>query len=512
MEIIQNKALKLRVKEPDVITQYIPRSRNIGNNEVLVNWDYDEVAVLRNIGIKKAPSPIMGRYAWTGHYKPFDHQRHTAAFLTMNRRAFCLSEMGCGKTVSAIWAADYLMTKGIIKKCLIVCPVSIMDSAWRADLFRTAMHRRVDVAYGAKEKRKKIIKQDLEFTIINYDGVEVVAQEIAQKSYDLIIIDELNHYKNAQIKRWKIMNKLIKSDTWVWGLTGSPASQSPADAYGIAKLIVPANVPRTFGAFRDMVMEKFSMFKYIPKANAEETVFKVLQPAIRYTKEECLDLPDRVYTTREVPLTSQQLKYYKELKTDMVIQAAGEEINAVNAAVAINKLLQLSGGSVYSNTKEVLEFDVSNRLKELLDIIEESKQKVIIFANFRHNMGILLQFMLKNNIGAEVIHGGVPIRARTDIFNSFQTSDDLKVLIIQPRAAAHGVTLTSASTIVWWGLTSSYDTYIQANDRIHRMGQKCKCTIIHLIGSPVEKKLLSSLQSRKQNHVNLLSLYKEELK
>lgn len=516
MEIIDNRALKLHVRKPDRITEVIPKSKMInetnGIYEVLVHWDLEEAHVLKNLGIKNVPSPILGKYKWPGMYRPFEHQLQTAAFLTMHRRAYCLNEMGTGKSCSALWAADYLMTKGLVNRVLVVCPLSIMDSAWRADAFRTIMHRTVDIAHGSRDKRRKVLASDAEIVIINYDGIEVVSEEIARGGFNLIIIDEYNHYKNSQSKRWKLMNSLIRPETWLWGMTGSPASQSPTDAYGLAKLMNPSSVPKFYGSFRDSVMIKLTQFKYIPKPGAEDYVHKILQPAIRYTKEECLDLPDMMYTTREVPMTAQQNKYYKKLKEQMMIEAAGEEITTINAAINLNKLLQLASGSVYTDNKEVVEFDASNRLSALEEIIEESSHKVLVFANFRHGIEMINNHLVKQGYAVDVIHGGIPVGHRTAIFNKFQTEATPRVLIIQPQSASHGVTLTAANTIVWWGPVTSYETYVQANARVHRAGQKNPCLVVQLTGSPVEDKLYRALAQKEKMQDSIMSLYEEELK
>ena len=137
MQIIDNKALLLRLRNPSQVTTVIPKSKELGDNKVLVNWGIEEAHVLRNLNIK-APSPIEGKYEWTGEYTPFDHQKVTSSFLTLHRRAFCFNEQGTGKTASAIWASDFLLKVGKIKRVLVICPLSIMDSAWRDDLFRFA--------------------------------------------------------------------------------------------------------------------------------------------------------------------------------------------------------------------------------------------------------------------------------------------------------------------------------------------------------------------------------------
>lgn len=510
MEIIDNKALMLRVRNPKQITTVIPKSKELSDNRVLVKWGMDEARVLRNLNIQ-APAPISRQYEWTGRHVPFAHQKITSEFLTMNQRAFLFSEMGTGKTASSIWAADYLMKQGIVKRVLVICPLSIMDSAWRADLFTFAMHRTVDVAYGTAAKRKAIIARGSEFVIINYDGLKIVQAEVDAGGFDLIIADEASHYKNAQTDRWKVLNKLVKPNTWLWLMTGTPAAQSPTDAYGLAKLVNPTGVPRAFGAFRDQVMYKITQFKWLPKPTASETVHKALQPAIRYTKDECLDLPEMSYTKRDVEMSRQQQKYYTLLKNQMVMAAAGEAVTTTNAAVNLNKLLQLSSGAVYTDDGEALEFDIKQRYKVLKEVIDETSQKVLIFVPFTHTIKILADKLNADGITAEVIGGAVSAPKRTDIFKRFQEQPDPKVLVIQPQAAAHGVTLTAANAIVWWGPTSSLETYLQANARIHRAGQRHPSTVIQLQGSPAEKHVYAMLDNKINIHSEIIDLYKQLL-
>ena len=510
MQIIEDKALLLKVKEPTRITTVIPKSKILDTGEVLVNWGLEEAQVLKNLRIRGVPSPIESKYEWTGMYKPFEHQITTASFLTLHRRAFCFNEQGTGKTGSVIWAADYLMKIGAIKRVLVLCPLSIMQSAWENDLFRFAMHRTCAIAHSySKEKRLEAANSQAEFVICNFEGLDIIKEAVDQ--FDLIVVDEANAYKNVATRRWKTLNSVIKPTMWIWMLTGTPASQSPTDAYGLAKIINPNGVPRFFGAFRDQVMQKITQFKWVPKPTSENIVHEALQPAIRFTKEECLDLPDMTYTMRDVPLSSQQLKYYEKIRKDMMVVAAGEEITTVNAAANLNKLLQLSCGAVYSDSGDVIAFDAGDRMKALLEVIEEASHKVIIFAPFRHAIEIILEELKRQGISAEAIHGGIPVNKRTSIFNSFQTEDKPQVLVIQPQAAAHGVTLHAANVVVWWGPITSIETYLQANARVHRAGQRNPCTVVHLQGSPVEKRIYKMLSEKVDIHNRLIDLYKNIL-
>ena len=511
MDIIDNKALLLTLRNPQRVTTVIPKSKELANNQVLVKWGLDEAQVLKNLKIRNVPSPILGHYNWPGKHKPFDHQKDTAAFLTLHRRAFCFNEQGTGKTGSVIWASDYLLKQGRIKRVLVICPLSIMDSAWRADLFKFALHRSVDIAYGSADKRRAVLNGDSEYVIINYDGVEIVQDEIANGGFDLIVVDEANAYKNAMTKRWKVLLSLLKPDTWLWMLTGTPAAQSPLDAYGIAKLVNPNGVPRYFSSFKDMVMLKVSNYRWVPKDTATNIVFQALQPAIRYTKDECLDLPEMTYVKRKIELTKQQEKYYNLLKNKMVMQAGGEEITSVNAAVNMNKLLQISCGAVYSDTGEVLEFDISKRYAVLKEVIDEASQKVLVFVPFKHVIDILAQKLNAEGIPTEVISGDVSAAKRTDIFKRFQDTSDPRVLVIQPQSAAHGVTLTAANTVVWWGPTSSLETYAQANARVHRSGQRHPSTVVQLAGSGVERHVYNLLDNKIDVHTKIVDLYKDLL-
>ena len=455
----------------------------------------------------------LSEYTWPRPpgFAPFEHQKTTAEFLTGNPKAFCFNEQGTGKTASVIWAVDYLMTLGLVKRVLVICPLSIMKSAWQNDLFKFAIHRTVTVAYGAREKRKQLVRSPSEFVIINFDGVNIVKAEILAGGFDLIVVDEASAYKNAQTARWKDLRDLTKVIKGLWMLTGTPAAQSPVDAYGLAKLVNPKGAPPFFGQFRDSAMNKVTAFKWAAKPTAQGIVHNILQPAIRFEKSQCLDLPPVTFAERDAPLTPQQQKYYTMLKKQLLIEAAGEEISAINAAVLVNKLLQVAGGAVYSDTGEVIEFDVSNRLNVVQEVIEESSHKVLVFVPFTHTIELLQKHLTKNGISCDVINGAVPVNRRSEIVKQFQEQPEPKVLLIQPKAASHGLTLTAANTIVWYAPCNSVETYLQANARIDRPGQVNNMTVVHIKGSPVEAKMYSMLQGNIINHQKVIDLFRGEI-
>jgi SNF2 family DNA or RNA helicase len=517
VEIVENEVVKFSVPsdKANLITNYLEKSQVLSddgkNAELLVYWGIEEMRRVAKVYGDKVPSPIQKDYKWPGMYTPFKHQETTAAFLTLQDRAFCFNEAGTGKTSSVIWAADYLMTQGLVKRVLIICPLSIMYSAWQADIFKTAMHRSVAVAYGDANKRKKVINGVYEFVIINYDGVGIVSDEISKLGFDLIVVDEANAYKTATTKRFKTLAKIMQPSTKLWMLTGTPASQSPLDAFGLAKLVNPGGVPKYFTAWRDKVMHQITRFKFTPKPTSRQDVYNALQPAIRFEKSQCLDLPEVMYQTREVPLTPQVNRYYKAIKDQMLIEAAGEKISAVNAAAKLTKLLQISGGAVYSDTREVVEFDVTPRLNALMEVLDETEHKVIVFVPYRHTIELVAKHLQGEGVTNEIISGDVGAKERGDLINRFQTSEFPRVLIIQPQAASHGVTLTAANTVVFWSPVMSVETYLQCVARIDRVGQVNSMTVVHLQGSEVERKMYQMLQGKVASHEKLVDLYKEEL-
>jgi SNF2 family DNA or RNA helicase len=515
MQIIENKAVVFKTRSPEkyrIIPKHKIISEEDGTYEIAVYFGLDEARVLKNLGVKDIQSPITRRYKWPGRYKPMQHQVETASFLTMHKRAFCFNDTG--KTLASLWAADYLMQLGFVRRVLILCPLSIMHSAWLSDLNNSIIHRSAIVAHHAKASRRiEMIQQDYEFVICNYDGLNLIAEEIKNDGrFDLVIVDEANAYKTVTTKRWKTLKSILTPTTHLWMMTGTPASQSPADAYGLAKLVCPDNVPMFFTGWRDTVMNKITMYKWAPRSDAKDRVFNALQPAIRFSKDQCLDLPPVITMTREVPLTPQQAMYYNLLKDQMLVQAAGEVITAVNAAASLSKLLQISCGAALTDTKEVVEFDAAPRLGVLEEVLEETSRKVIVFALFRASIDSIQKHLTSRGITNECIHGGVPATKRADIIHRFQTNQEPRILVMQPQATAHGITLTAADTVVFYGPLMSVEQYIQCIARADRKGQNSdKVTVIHIQGSPVEKKMFKALEAKVSDSTLLTEMFTLEI-
>lgn len=307
----RTKSLVFKAEDPFAIRELIPKSKTLPHPDynMAVQHSMETTRILRNLGYD-APSPLDTVYSWPGKYTPFAHQRKMTEFLVMNDRCFNLSEMGVGKSASALWAADYLMSTKQIRKVLVLSPLSTLERVWMQDIFDVLMHRRAVVVHGSMEQRRKALALDKDFYILNHDGValkEVCDLIVKRKDIDLIIVDEGSMFRNGSTTKWKALRDLLKRlDCGLWWLTGTPTPNAPTDAWAQAKLVNPSRVPQFFGSFKRDTMMQVSQYKWAPRPGARDLAFAALQPAIRFMKKDCLDLPPVMTIQQQATLTKEQ--------------------------------------------------------------------------------------------------------------------------------------------------------------------------------------------------------------
>ena len=478
-----------------------------GRTAVAVPHDFLHMQAMRGFGLD-APAPVE-QYKFPGKFKPYQHQIDTMRFLVENMRAYCLSGLGTGKTLSAAWAADYLMKQGIIRKCLIAAPLSCLERVWGDTLFCAFHHRKFVVLHGSRQQRLDALKSDWDFAVVNHHGLGIIGPELPEE-VDLIILDELAVFRNHKAKTlWGATKKLITPSRWVWGITGSPTPNSPVDAFAQSKLVTPERYTGSFTRFKMDVMMQLSQFRWIPRANAEQSVNQILQPSIRYALEDCIDLPETIYQDREAELSPEQKHHYDKLKKECVTEIRGMEVTAVNAAVLMGKMLQASLGCVYSNG-EVMELDFGPRLAVLEEVIEETEGKAIIFLPLTGALHAL-HTKLKKKYSCEVVEGSTSASKRNQIFSDFNEKDTPRLLIANPACMSHGLNLHhKCHTIIWATAVASHEIYYQANARTVRPGQKHSTNIIHIAASPVERKIYQTLKERGKFQSAVLELLKEK--
>lgn len=467
------------------------------------------------------PSPMDTGYAWPGIIRPRAHQRVTAGFAATHHKCFILNEMGTGKTASALWAADYLMSMGYVRKVLVLGTLSTLYSTWETEASRLLIHRTKSVVYGTAERRKKLVRQDSDFYILNHDGLAIVADELIKRGdIDLVIIDEGSYYRNAQTDKYKMLAgflKAYKDKQWLWVLTAQPCPNEPPEAFALAKLVSPHRVPRFYGSFRDMTMLKVSQYKYVPKPNAMDTVFAALQPAIRFRKADCVDLPPTTYVMKQAQLSDDQRRAYRAMRTTFVHQTEdGTMVKAPNAAVQVGKLLQIAAGVVKtsSNLDEddaVLKFDVSSRLKLVLEFVEESQSKTVVLVPYVAALSRLVKYLEDKGYSCGVVDGSVTGTARAKVLEAFSNQREPRVLVCNPKAASHGLNLQVADTLVFYSPVLSLDTYLQAKERIARPGQQHHMVIGEIAATKLEARFYDALRVNERFSEALLGMYDEVL-
>jgi len=513
------KAVVLRLKNPSRVTTVIPTAIEVdhkGQRLVAVPHRPDETRVLRNLGFD-VPDPMPMHYDFpkvSGKHEPFEAQRETASFLSMHSRAFCLNGMGTGKTNSALWAYDYMRRTKIVKKVLVVCPLSTMERTWADSVFNTFPHLDAVVLHGTREKRLKLLKQDVHIYIINIDGISTIKNELAKRpDIDLIVIDELALARNQSTDRWKHLNEICNKQSVrrVWGMTGSPTPNAPTDAWAQCKLITPDNnsLPKYFGAFRDRVMRQLTQFKWAARPEANDIIYQMMQPAIRFSLDDCTDLPEQMFITREVELTPEQKKAYFDMLGKLATEYAGGQILAVNEAVKANKLIQICCGVAYGTDGSEIVIPSKPRIDVLKEIIEESEGKVIVFVPLTGALESVAD-ELRKDWSVEIVHGGTSKSERDQIFSNFQRGFDPRVLVANAATMSHGLTLTAATTIVWYAPVHSNEIYEQACARVRRPGQTKTTVIVHIAGSDVERRVYKRLQDKQSMQGLLLDMMKEQ--
>lgn len=515
--LADKKALLLRLRNPALVTTVIPQARIIsyeGKEHVAVPHQIEVVQILKNLGID-APSPINYYYKYPGRFKPYAHQKAISEFLTMHNRAFNLGDLGVGKTLSTLWAYDYLRSRGVVKKALVISPLSTLERTWADEIFNHFPHLSTSVLYGSREKRLSLLAVDADVYLINHDGIKINGFVEAMKQrddIDLIIVDEIAQVaRNAGTDRFKALNTIVNKQIprKAWGLTGAPIPNTPTDAWAQCRLLVPERVPPYFNRFKDRVMRQISQFVWVPRPDALDTVQDVMQPAIRFHRDECLDLPPCMYETREAPLSSEQKTAYKEMLSKLTVEIQGGQVTALNEAVKAQKLIQIACGCAYDGSGDHLTMDATPRMEAVHELIEQSSSKTMVFVPFVGSIAPLRAYLEARGVTTAAVYGDVSKHERDVIFSSFQKEHNPRVIVAQPATLSHGLTLTAASTIVWYAPITSADTYVQANARITRPGQKHSQLIVHIEGTELERRYFKRLQEKESTQNVLLDLIKE---
>ncbi len=444
--------------------------------------------------------------------QPFRVQQLTIDFLMANDRAFVLNGLGTGKTLTVLWAFDARRKAGTARKMLVVAPLSTLRFVWAKEIAMHLPHLRVEVLHGTKKDRLAALRREADIYIINHDGVKLLMLDLGGRSdIDVLCVDETVAFRTRKAARTKVMGWLAQQKPIVWGLSGAPMPQAPTDVWAQARIINPAACPMTWGEFCNTTMYRIGQFRWVPRPGSVELAYAALRPAVRYRLDEIVELPPVVWRAmRTGDMGAEQRRVYDNLKATAAAMAKGNCITAANAGTVVNKLLQVSCGWVYTDERETVELADCPRPAALCSIIDALDGKAIVFVQYTHALQGVRDKLIQHGVTVETVDGSVPAGARASIFARFQSDDDtFKVLLAQPACMAHGLTLTAASTIVWYGPVTSHDIFVQANARITRIGQGKKQQIILLCDTPAERACYHNMKRRHTMQKLLLSLLEE---
>lgn len=511
---ISHQTRSVVVPYSTTLTQLFPHGvRFTWNNEDLFALPHgpDETRMLRNLSLN-VPAPIVEHYGFPSAdgKRPFGKQILTAASMTMNPHDYVLNGMGTGKTKACIWAFDYLQGEGQANRMLVVAPLSTLNFTWEREIFQTMPHKKVVVLTGTAERRREKLREKADIYIINHDGVKVLFKELMQRlDIDVICFDEAAAYRNARAERSKIARKLTLHRRFIWGMTGSPTPSAPTDAFGLAMLVTPETSPRSFVQFRQETMTQVSQFRWVPKRTAAETISRVLQPSVRYSLDDIVELPPVVEREIEVPLGPRQKQVYDQWRDHASVLLKEGTITARNGGDVYNKMIQTSIGWVYNSEHDIVHLDNEARLRALLDVVESCERKLIVFSPYKSATAGIAELLRSEKIDFATVTGDTSQKDRTDIFTAFQHTDKYHVLNAHPECMSHGLTLTAADTIVWFGPTTKLETYEQANARITRVGQVHKQQVIKFVATPAERMTYRRLSDKRNLQDTVLDLLAE---
>ena len=428
-----------------------------------------------------------------------------------------LFEMGCGKTITAIAIMGALWKYGKVKKVLVVAPSSVCG-VWPKEMEEMAdFPFAAAVMVGDKKKRLAALdslgraeKGSLQMAIINYESTwrEEIYEALEDYDADLIICDESQRIKTHDSEQSKAMHRLGDKARYKLILSGTPVQNEAVDIFSQYRFLDSTIFGQNFYTFRNRyaVMGGFNRKQIVSYRDLDQLIQKEHSIAYRVTKDEALDLPEQTFENRYITLSNKERNLYERLRRDSFAELSdGGTITATTVLTKLLRLQQFTGGFLVEDDATKPQLVSTGKLDALSDILQdyviEGKKKLVIFARFLpevHEIEKLAEKLLsKHGMKSVAIYGEIPKESRGAIVQQFQTDPATMVFIGQIDTAGTGITLTAADTCVYYSVNFNYATYSQSLSRIHRIGQRNRCTYIHLVvENSVDTDILRSLSKK----------------
>lgn len=421
-----------------------------------------------------------------------------------------LFEMGCGKTLTAIATAGAMYEAGKIRRVLVVAPTSVCP-VWPADLDRFAGFTHFcAVLLGDKKKRLQALRdlsdqRGLQIAVINYESThrEGIFEALLEWRPDLVIADESQRIKTHNAAQSKALHALGDQAPYKLILSGTPVQNGAADLYSQYRFMDSSVFGSNFYAFRNRFcrMGGYQQKQIVGYKDMDALIRKEASVSYRVTKDECLDLPEQTFERRYVALNGPERRIYDEICKNSVAELEAGKITAATVLTRILRLQQLTGGFLQLDEARAPISVNRAKLDALEDILDdyvlETGRKLVIFAKFTAEIMAISELLIKKKIGFGLIAGSVATADRGGIVEDFQTNPETKVFLAQIQTAGLGITLHAADVAVFYSLDYNYANYSQAVARIHRIGQKNRCTYIHLmVERSIDDKIMAALESK----------------
>ena len=453
--------------------------------------------------------------------KPFEHQLK-ALKESWNRQVWAwFMEMGTGKTKVCIDNIAVLYDKGKIDRALVIAPNGIKRN-WRNELsvhMPDHVNYRVAVWSASPKKKEKdeleqlsVMTDDLTILIMNIEafstqrGAEFARKFIFSGSC-FMVVDESTTIKNHAARRTKNIMKIAKLAKYRRIMTGSPVTKSPLDLYSqlefLGGWILDQSNYYAFRARYAVIVQRsvgtHSFQHIIRYQRLDELQDKLKDCSTRVLKSDCLDLPEKLYTKRSVAMTPEQLKAYVEMKKSAITFFENNPMTAASVLTQMIRLHQITCGHVKTDDGEVKAIK-NNRIKELLQVLQETDGKVIIWAVYRHDIQTI-EKEIADEYGKETVasyYGDTKDSIRQSIVDDFMDSDsNLRFFIGNPKTGGYGLTLTSSHTVVYYSNDYSLEVRMQSEDRAHRIGQTNKVTYVDLMAEgTIDEKIVKALNNK----------------
>ncbi len=430
-----------------------------------------------------------------------------------------LMEMGTGKTITSIAIVGKAYLTGKIKRLLILAPKSIV-AVWEDEFSKFAdFPYSLSVLTGTSAKKteqlKTILHKGLEVAVVNYDSVPLIEKELAAWHPDFLICDESSKIKNPTAKMSKATYRIAKVCKYSLILTGTPIQNNPLDFFSQYKVLDDRIFGKSFYAFKNEYAVLGTYNQPIGWRKLPELVKKAHSIAFRVTKAEALDLPDTIDEIRPITLEDKAQKLYKAFVKESYMELSKGEVTATNILTRLLRLQQITGGFIRPDEESERYEQISsaklNALEDIIDTAISENKKLVVIARFIPEIREICRMLDQKKIKYAHICGEVKDRAAE--VDAFQNNPDCMIFVGQLQTVSMGLTLTAASTMVFYSLSYNFADYSQAKARIHRIGQKNNCLYIHLVvKNTVDETVLKALEQKENIATKIVDDWRSILK